>query len=197
MRASTHDLEIAEFLKRIGGCERIQLPQFGDRVIELPPHLDGNECDAANDVFGSVSGTLLTDRVVNSVILAPTNEFCLFINNDVTNRMPGKLKSYCSHDKVNRDEERKVNNYPFEYLNSLNASGLPPHILSLKVNSIVLLIKNLKAKDVLVNGTRMRIECLHRNAIVCEPTTGPSRGKRIFIPCVVLIYSGAIMPFDL
>lgn len=196
MRALPHELEFVEFLKQIGNGERRQFPQFGDSIIELPPHLIGNECDIVNDVFGNVSETLLTDRMVNSVILAPTNEDCLLINNDVMNRMPGELKTYYSYDKIICDDEREVNNYPVEFLNSLNVSGLPPHKLSLKVNSIVLLIRNLNTKDALVNGTRMRIKCLHRNAIDCEVITGLSRGKRILIPRINLTYSGTILPFD-
>lgn len=110
--------------------------------------------------------------------------------------MPGEMKTYYSYDKIICDDEREVNNYPVEFLNSLNVSGLPPHKLSFKVNCIVLLIRNLNTKDALVNGTRMRIKCLHRNAIDCEVITGSSNGKRILIPRINLTYSGTILPFD-
>jgi hypothetical protein len=49
-----------------------------------------------------------------------------------------------------------------EIQNSLTISGLPPHKLVLKVNSIVLLIGNLNRKEALVSGTRMRIKLMHR-----------------------------------
>jgi hypothetical protein len=55
-----------------------------------------------------------------------------------------------------------------EIQNSLTISGLPPHKLVLKV----LLIRNLNTKEALVNGTRMRIKFMHRNAIDCEALTG-------------------------
>jgi ATP-dependent DNA helicase PIF1 len=49
-----------------------------------------------------------------------------------------------------------------EIQNSLTISGLPPHQLVLKVNCIVLLIRNLNTKEALVSGTRMRIKLMHR-----------------------------------
>jgi hypothetical protein len=50
--------------------------------------------------------------------------------------------------------------------------GLPRHKLVLKVNCIVLLIINLNTKEALVNGTRMRIKFMRRNAIDREVVTG-------------------------
>jgi hypothetical protein len=50
--------------------------------------------------------------------------------------------------------------------------------LVLKVNCIVLLIRNLNTKEALVNGTRRRIKFMHPNAI--EVLTGTARNKRIF-----------------
>jgi hypothetical protein len=76
-----------------------------------------------------------------------------------------------------------------EIENSLDISGLPPHKLVLKVNCIFLLIRNLNTKEALVNGTRMRIKFMHRNAIDCEVLTGTARNKRILIPRINLTYS--------
>lgn len=59
-------------------------------------------------------------------------------------------------------------NYVVEFLNFLTISGLPPRKLVLKVNCIVLLIRNLNTTESLVNETRMRIKCVHRNAIIID-----------------------------
>jgi ATP-dependent DNA helicase PIF1 len=75
-------------------------------------------------------------------------------------------------------------------------SGLPSHKLVLKVNCIVLLIRNLNTKEALVDGTRMRIKFMHRNAIDSEVLTRTARNKRILIPRINLTYSGTILPFN-
>jgi hypothetical protein len=76
-----------------------------------------------------------------------------------------------------------------EIQNYLTISSLSPHKLVLKVNCIVLLIRNLNTKEALVNGTRMRIKFMHRNAIDCEVLTGTARNKRNLIPRLNLTYS--------
>jgi hypothetical protein len=76
-----------------------------------------------------------------------------------------------------------------EIQNSLTISGLPPHKLVLKVNCIVLLIRKLNTKEALVNGTRMRIKCMHRSAIDCAVLTRTARDKRILIPRINFICS--------
>ena len=90
-----------------------------------------------------------------------------------------------------------TSNYLVEFLNSLTISGLPPHKLVLKINCIVLLIRNLNTKEALVNGTWMRIKFMHRNVINCEVLTRTVRNKRILIPRINLTYSGTILPFNL
>jgi ATP-dependent DNA helicase PIF1 len=55
--------------------------------------------------------------------------------------------------------------------------------------------ENLNTRETLVNGTRMRIKFMHRNAINCVVLTGTARDKRILIPRINLTYFGAILPF--
>ena len=83
------------------------------------------------------------------------------INTDILNEIPGEQRTYHSYDEIICDNDNDINNYQVQ-LNSLTISGLPPHKLILKVNGIVLLIRNLNTKEPLVNGTRMRIKCMHR-----------------------------------
>lgn len=52
-----------------------------------------------------------------------------------------------------------------EYLNSLSPSNLPPHELSLRVNSVVMLIRNLSIHEDLCNGTRLQILELGNNLL--------------------------------
>jgi PIF1 helicase. len=102
------------------------------------------------------------------------------INTNILNQIPGDRRTFRRYDKIICDNDN-INNYLVEFLDSLTISGLPPIKLVLKVNCIVLRIRNLNTKKALVNGTRMRIKFMHRNAIDCEVITGTACNKRILI----------------
>lgn len=196
MRVLPHEMEFVNFLKKIGDGEAEQFPQLGDSIIQIPQELLGGVDRIIEETFGDIFNNLLSDRVLKSVILATTNEACGLLNQDILYRLPGQSRIYFSSDKVITDDVSTVNNYPVEYLNTLNLSGMPPHKLELKINSIVLLIRNLNTERALVNGTRMRIKQMYNNALDCEVLTGTARGARILIPRINLTYSGTLLPFD-
>ena len=64
----------------------------------------------------------------------------------------GELKSYCNIDKIINILEA---HYSSEYLNSINASGLPLSELNLKVGPIVILCNLDPANGLCVVGGRM------------------------------------------
>lgn len=196
MRALPHELEFVDFLKSIGNGDRTTFPQFNDNIIEIPTHLYSPPENVIQDMFGDISETILSSEVLESVILAPKNDDCTFVNSEILSRMQGEEKAYFSFDKIICDDEREQNNYPVEFLNSLTVSGLPPHKLVLKENCIVLLIRNLNTKNALVNGTRMRVKQMHRNSIDCQVLTGVARNTRILIPRIHLTHSGTLLPFS-
>ena len=53
------------------------------------------------------------------------------------------------------EEDGMYHAYPVEFLQQLNAGGLPPALLCLKVGSPVILLRNLDPGEGLCNGTRM------------------------------------------
>ena len=57
-------------------------------------------------------------------------------------------------------------------LNALQPSGMPPHRLELKVNAVILLLKNLNVKDKQCNGTRYIIKHITDRIIVAQPLWG-------------------------
>ena len=81
-------------------------------------------------------------------------------------------------------------------MDSLTISSLLPHKLILKVNYIVLLIRNLNTNEALVNRTKMRIKFVHHNAIDCEVLTRTARNRRILVPRINLTHSGTILQFN-
>ena len=67
-----------------------------------------------------------------------------------------------------------------EYLNSLNPQHLPPHELHLRINSIVMLIRNVSIHEGLCNGTGFRILDLNNNLVKCKILRGIKRVKLFF-----------------
>jgi len=193
----SNEIEIVEFSKKIGNDEAPQFPQFGENIIEISQQLIGDKNNNINKVYGNISGNIISDNIFDSVILAPKNDDCTLINTDILNQIPGEQRTYHSYSKIICDNDKDINKYLIQFLNSLTICGLPPHKIVLKVNCIVLLIRNLNTKKALVNGTRMHIKFMHSNAIECEVLTGTACNKRILIPCINLSYSGTILPFNL
>ena len=58
--------------------------------------------------------------------------------------------------------------YPTEFLQQLNAGGLPPALLCLKVGSPVILLRNLDPGEGLCNGTRMVVLNVRKKVLQCR-----------------------------
>ena len=88
-------------------------------------------------------------------ILAAKNIDVNSINCTIQNEIPGEETTYKSIDTVvNQDESV---NYPIEFLNSLDLPGMAPHILSLKIGSPIILLRNINPPQ-LCNGTRLSVK---------------------------------------
>lgn len=67
-----------------------------------------------------------------------------------------------AHDTDNPDM------FPNEFLNTLCPSGLPPHLLKLKVGMPIMLLRNMNAARGLANGTRLILRACNRHYLDCE-----------------------------
>jgi ATP-dependent DNA helicase PIF1 len=74
----------------------------------------------------------------------------LKINNSIVNNIPREKVIYKSRDTINGDEE-EVANFPTEFLNTLKISGIPPHLLQLKVGAIIIILENIDLRRRLCN----------------------------------------------
>lgn len=106
-------------------------------------------------------------------------------------------RNYISMDEIVSDDENDALQFPTEYLNSIELSGLPRHNLKLKVGAVVLLMRNLHTSKGLINGTRLRVIAMHNNSVDCEVLTGSSRGNRVLIPRIKLTSSDSVLPFKI
>ena len=111
--------------------------------------------------------------------------------------LPGEARTYLSADSVKCDNEEERHNYPTEFLNSLTPSGMPPHCLNLKVNSVVMLLRNLSLRQGLCNGTRLKVTHMHNNCIQASIMTGANHGNQVLIPRIKLAPSDTNLPFVL
>ncbi|XP_014214745.1 uncharacterized protein LOC106643928 [Copidosoma floridanum] len=94
------------------------------------------------------------DWLCERAILAPKNELVGKINNNMMGKVPDEISSYMSLDTVLTSDESTTHLEKFH--NPLKRSGLPSHMLELKVGVPNVLIRNIYAPR-LCNGTRLRI----------------------------------------
>uniref|UniRef100_A0A0L8FMA8 DNA helicase Pif1-like 2B domain-containing protein n=1 Tax=Octopus bimaculoides TaxID=37653 RepID=A0A0L8FMA8_OCTBM len=137
------------------------------------------------------------EEMEKQVILSPKNSDCLAINEKVLNIIPEALKIYLSTDSVFCNNEEEVQNYTFEFINSLTQSSMPPHHLNLNVRAIVMLLRNLSISQGLCNGTHMKAQRLHEHCVEASLVTGLNRGCTVLIPRIKLSRSDANIPFTL
>ena len=119
------------------------------------------------------------------------------LNEQILQLLPGEAVTYTSVDSIISDDNEETQMYPLEFLNSLTPSGMPPHKLNLKLNSVVMLLRNLSLKDGLCNGTRLIVRRLHNNVCDCEVLTGVRKGERVLIPRIVFALDDTNLPFKL
>uniref|UniRef100_A0A8D8YMS1 ATP-dependent DNA helicase n=2 Tax=Cacopsylla melanoneura TaxID=428564 RepID=A0A8D8YMS1_9HEMI len=157
--------------------------------IEIPNGL-GKMVGHINELISSVYPNLKhLDRISSDwfcerSILSPKNEMVSAINDTLLNSCEGESMTYSSFDTtLNRDQ---AVNFPVEFLNSLELSGLPSHKITLKVGAPIMLLRNLDAPR-LCNGTRLRVTRMQPNVIEAEILTGCAKGDKVFIPRIPMI----------
>ena len=119
-------------------------------------------------------------------ILAPLNESTHAINTALVAQLPGESVEYRSLDSV-LDESQAVY-FPIEFLNSLEVSGFPSHLLSLKVSALTIF-----RSPKVTNGTKCVITKLSANTRISR---GRYAGHNIIMPRIPLIPSNLALPFE-
>ena len=96
------------------------------------------------------------EYLASRLILAADNAIVNETNFDMVQRLLGELHTFKSIDTVDDDDHRLE--YPVEFLNLLNPSGLTEHELYLKVGAPVILLCNFDVKAGHCNGTKYIIK---------------------------------------
>lgn len=187
MRAQK-DLPFTDFLLRIGNGNE---PFLFDDNVQIPAnmliHFD-NDVDSLNRLIDTVYPGLRTFKedphsLVSRAILTTKNDCVQELNDFLIEQFPGDLKEYVSFNAT--DDTFQQGEYE-DYLNSLSASGLPPHILRLKKNCPIMLLRNLNPIQGLCNGTRLICREMGDNFIQAEIAVGDFKGDLVFIPRIPL-----------
>ena len=146
-----------------------------------------------NNVFPNIQTHFKNHEwLCERAILAPKNINVNSINLQIQQQLPGETISYKSIDTA-ADANAAVQ-YPTEFLNSLEPSGMPLHNLQLKIGSPIMLLRNLDAPR-LCNGTRLSVKTLMPHVIEATIMTGCAKGEDVFIPRIPLLPSDMIFEF--
>ncbi|KAM3343635.1 hypothetical protein P3S68_025724 [Capsicum galapagoense] len=81
-----------------------------------------------------------------------------------------------------------------EFLNSIKCSGIPNHLITLKVGVPIMLLRNIDQSSGLCNGTRMIITRLRDRVIEAKVLSGKKTGEKLFIPRMILTPSDVRIP---
>ncbi|XP_012841191.1 PREDICTED: uncharacterized protein LOC105961508 [Erythranthe guttata] len=122
-------------------------------------------------------------KLINRAILTSKNECVEEINDLLIDSFPGTLRKYVSYNKT--IDSNQQGEYE-DYLNSISVSGLPPHILRLKKNCPIMLLRNLDPIEGLCNETRLICRELGQNFIGAEIAVGDFKGNHVFVPRIPL-----------
>ena len=108
------------------------------------------------------------------------------LNAEVLRRFPGDAHVFYSADSIptseQSGEEDVMLNYPVEYLNAINCSGLPLSKLKLKEGCPIMVLRNLDAAHGVCNGSREIVTRLRSRVLEVKLLTGDFAGQKVFIP---------------
>ncbi|XP_027178175.1 ATP-dependent DNA helicase PIF1-like [Coffea eugenioides] len=172
-----------EYLLRIGNGTK---PVVKDENVEIPSKMlirysTEEESLAAliNTVYPDFSIFASSNYSgINRSILTTKNDFVDEINDSLIQQFPGASFDYISRDACLDPSQQAILE---DFINSLTPNGLPPHQLTLKQNTPIMLLRNIDPPEGLCNGTRLVCRSLKPNVIDAVISSGEYSGKQVFL----------------
>ncbi|KAL6557987.1 hypothetical protein OROMI_018337 [Orobanche minor] len=165
-----------------------EIKNFAGWILKIVDGVVGNEIEGEARV--NLSDDILIRGVNDPIsaivetILAPTNDIVEKINDHVMSKMSGEVVEYLSSDSICKTEEDMTDNedvFSPEFLNTIKCSGLPNHVIRLKVGCLVMLLRNIDQARGLCNGIRMVVTKLGKQVIEASPISGKEKGQNVLI----------------
>ena len=128
-----------------------------------------------------VTNTDVLDAYANRCIVTPTNEAANHVNDMILQDIDGDLREYWSIDTLTAGDASEEH-YPVEFLNTIEASCLPPHRLRLRIGSLLMVIRNYAPRLGVCNGTRVLVKHKSTRALTVVVLTGPKKGSVVDLP---------------
>ncbi|XP_072084567.1 uncharacterized protein [Arachis hypogaea] len=175
----------------------------GESVIRIPDNLLLDiESLGLHDLVLFVYPDILlrtssVDYFKDRSILAPTLDVVTEVNNHVMSLISGNERVYLSSDTLlNEDGHLEFELYTMstESLNAMNCTGIPQHMLVLKIGVPVMLLRNIDQSNGLCNGTRMQVRRLGDHVIECVILAGRNIGEVVFIHRMNMVPNNETLP---
>jgi hypothetical protein len=150
----------AAFLEEVGAGRT--------EFIEAPP---GCRVDSYEQLINAVYGHSWDNA---HQILALTLETCAVVNDLCLAKLPGSMTCIPASDRY--VDCRDPDDFPQDYVESLDMKGAPPWLLKFKVGAKYMCIRNLDVSRGIVNGTMLRLLSFGRRTAQFEILSGKSSG---------------------
>ncbi|XP_029146885.1 uncharacterized protein [Arachis hypogaea] len=131
-------------------------------------------------------------------VLAPTLQIVDDINDYMMSLSSNDIETFLSSDTVSKSKFQNdfiASIHTPEFINTIKCSGVPNHVLKLKVGIPIMLLRNIDHSAGLSNGTRMVVTKLGKRVIKAKILPGTSMGQKFFIPRMTLTLSDHRIPF--
>ncbi|XP_019157989.1 PREDICTED: ATP-dependent DNA helicase PIF1-like [Ipomoea nil] len=145
-----------------------------------------------------MSGNSDPSLLEGQAILAPTLDVVNSINEYMSDLHIGDSRTYYSCDSVCKSDSNGSlldEVHTPEFLNGIRASGVPNHALTLKVGSLVMLLRNIDHSLGLCNGTRLVVTKLADHVIEGKIMSGNNAGTKVLVPRMTITPSDPRLPF--
>ena len=161
-----------------------------DTIISLPDYFKCRENTVASlidEIYNNLeSPNHSAEYFVERTILSSLNADVNSMNKQVLQRFPGESHTFYSADSIPTSEQsggdNPMLNYPVEYLNEINCSGLPLAKLEVKKGCPIMILKNLNPRNGICNGSRGILTNFSNRVLEVQLLTGEHAGKRVLIP---------------